>query len=154
MTSLRTLVGAVAMLGATLPAAAQTPPGDPLPKGQERVSPTLVKPRTTERQSQLNPAGKMHGDTTNRGRMSADFLWGVTNANRIYRTPAFSRVPDQTLAAPLQLDGYTVPYPVQNIGTLASPVYRRQGTSGAGLTSDLLYPARRFDDEINGAQVI
>ncbi|WP_394793181.1 hypothetical protein [Armatimonas sp.] len=154
MASLRTLVGAVAMLGATLPVAAQTPPGDPLPKGQERVSPTLVKPRTTERQSQLNPAGKMHGDTTNRGRMSADFLWGVTNANRIYRTPAFSRVPDQTLAAPLQLDGYTVPYPVQNIGTLASPIYRRQGTSGAGLTSNLLYPSRSFDDEINAAQVI
>ncbi len=87
------------MLGASLPAAAQTPPGDPLPKGYERVSPTVVKPRTTERQWQLNPAGKAHGDTTNRGRMSADFLWGVTNANRVYSRPAFSRVPDQTMVA-------------------------------------------------------
>ena len=99
----------------TSPVGAQAyPPGDSLPKDKETVSltPYVVRPRVTARQSQLNPAGQTHGDTTNRGRMSADFLWGVTNGNRFYDQPAYGRVPDLAEDAPMGLDGYTFPYPI------------------------------------------
>ncbi|WP_309717550.1 hypothetical protein [Armatimonas sp.] len=142
----RTTITTTLLALASLPVAAQTPPGDPLPKGQETVStsPLVVKPRTTERQSQLNPAGKAHGDTTNRGRMSADFLWGITNGNRAYEKAPFARIPNQSDAAPIQPDGYTMPYPVQNVGGLR----RRVRTDGQGSVTDLLNPRLLLDDEL------
>ncbi|MCX6368272.1 MAG: hypothetical protein NTX57_16435, partial [Armatimonadetes bacterium] len=143
----RTTITTTLLALASLPVAAQTPPGDPLPKGQETVStsPPVVRPRTTERQSQLNPAGKAHGDTTNRGRMSADFLWGITNGNRVYEKAPFARIPNQSDVAPIQPDGYTMPYPVQNVGGLR----RRVRTEGQGAVTDFLNPRLLFDDEPN-----
>ena len=142
----KTLTSALMVL-ASLPAAAQTPPGDPLPKGQETLTPAITLPRTTERSSQLAPANKAHGDTTNRGRMSADFLWGITNGNRTYSNTPAARVPNFSERSPLILDGYTAPYPIENIGTVGAPIFRRQRTDGQGPVSDILNPRIVFDDE-------
>ena len=124
-----TALGAFVSLGANKPATAQgQPPGDPLPK-----------PRSTVRQSQVNPAAQTHGDTTNRGRMSGDFLWGATNANRTFDRPVYGRVPDLTEDSPLVLDGFTFPYPIAN--------GRRVKTDGAGSTAALLNPPLVIDNE-------
>lgn len=140
-------MGAAAALFSALPAGAQTPQGDPLPKALETVSPTVTRSRVTERQSQLNPASKAHGDTTNRGRMSADFLWGVSNGNRTYARVPMGRVPDQGKSTDVQLDGYTFPYSTTTTGG----VVRRKGVSNVAAD---LYPPVIFDDEVNAPSVV
>lgn len=129
--ALITVLGTLVLLVGMRPAVGQgLPPGDPLPK-----------PRSSVRQSQVNPAGQTHGDTTNRGRMSGDYLWGITNANRPFDRPAYGRVPDLTEDSPLVLDGYTFPYPLIN--------GRRARTDGEGSVSALLNPPLTIDNEIS-----
>lgn len=148
LSTLQGLVGAVVLsLAMALPAVAQTPPGDPLPKATETISPTVTRSRVTERQSQLNPAPKAHGDTTNRGRMSADFLWGITNGNRTYKKVPMGRIPNQTINNSIQPDGWSFPYNIRNEGTIAAPIYRRT-------TATSRNPSVIFDDETNGPNVV
>ena len=40
---------------------------------------TRPKPTATNRPSMQNPGGKAHGGNNNRGRLTGDYLWGVTN---------------------------------------------------------------------------
>ena len=66
---------------------------------------TRPKPAATNRPSMQNPGGKAHGGNGNRGRMTGDYLWGVTNGNRTFDKPVYSRVPQETIDAPLFMDG-------------------------------------------------
>ncbi|GAB4458039.1 MAG: hypothetical protein OHK0029_18690 [Armatimonadaceae bacterium] len=78
-----------------------------------QLPPEPAKPVPTDQQSLVNPYPKDKGNQQNRGRGSADLYWGVTDGNRSYRRPAYSRVPDinVNLANPglLELDGWGFP---------------------------------------------
>jgi hypothetical protein len=75
--------------------------------------PEPTKPSPVNKQSTVNPYPKDKGNNQNRGRGGADVYWGVTDANRSYRRPAYSRVPDvaTSLTNPgmLELDGWGFP---------------------------------------------
>lgn len=106
-----------------------------------QLDPPAPRQRPDERSSQANPAPKPLGNNQNRGRMTADFLWGVTNANRFFDQAPYSRVGQETIDSPLLMDGWTFPFPRDNQG-------RRRG-QGAGQTmAGILYPGISFDDEV------
>ena len=95
------LLGVLSLLSAsTRPALAQTPPEAP-------------KEEPFNRQSLINPYAKDKGNEQNRGRGSADVYWGITDANKSYKRPVYSRSPDITLAQSttglLELDGWGFP---------------------------------------------
>jgi len=107
------VIAALAALSLAQSAGAQTPPEAP-------------KSAPTEKQSPVNPFPFPNGDAQNRGRASADYYWGVTDANtpaglylngrprvlngKTYSGNALSRVPNAG-ARPnlLDLDGWGFP---------------------------------------------
>jgi len=105
-----------------------------------QLDPILRKPAPNERQTQQNPAPKPHGDNQNRGRMTADYLWGVTNGNRFFDVSPYGRVGQETLDSPLLLDGWTYPYALDAAG-------RRTGQTAGRSMASLLYPSLDIDDE-------
>ncbi|MFM7320643.1 MAG: hypothetical protein ACKO5K_03835, partial [Armatimonadota bacterium] len=105
-----------------------------------QLDPILRKPTPNERQSQQNPAPKPHGDTQNRGRMTADYLWGVTNGNRFFDVAPYGRVGQETVDSPLLLDGWTYPYALDAAG-------RRAGQTSGRSMANLLFPGLVIDDE-------
>jgi hypothetical protein len=115
---------------------------------------TRPKPSATNRPSMQNPGGKAHGGNNNRGRLTGDYLWGVTNGNRTFDKPVYARVPQETIDSPLFLDGWT--YPIARAASGA-----RVGQNATGSIRDLLFPSVLLDDEatvgiapINGATAI
>lgn len=115
-------------LSGILPAYAQTPPE--LPKAQPTDKQTLVNPF---------PANK--GDAQNKGRGVADFLWGITNGNISYKSPTYSRVPDQLLATAvpgaLELDGWGFPRGAYQGGVFTLSPTVDIAPTGAGLPTPL-----------------
>ena len=109
-----------------------------LPAAPQVITPK--KPTATNRSSMQNPAGKAHGGTNNRGRMTGDYLWGVTNGNSDFRTPIYGRVPQETINSPLFLDGWT--YPIARSATGV-----RIGQNANASVRDILFPSIQLDDE-------
>ena len=101
---------------------------------------TRPKPTATNRPSMQNPGGKAHGGNNNRGRLTGDYLWGVTNGNRTFDKPVYGRVPQETIDSPLFLDGWT--YPIARAASGA-----RVGQNANGSIRDLLFPSVLIDDE-------
>ena len=102
--------------------------------------PPAPRQRPDERSSQASPAAKPHGNNQNRGRMTADYLWGVTNGNRFFDQLPYARVGQETVDSPMLMDGWTFPFARDAAG-------RRAGQAAGQTMAGLLFPGINLDDE-------
>ena len=105
-----------------------------------QVDAPAPRQRPDTRSSQASPAAKPHGNNQNRGRMTADYLWGVTNGNRFFDQAPYARVGQETVDSPLLMDGWTYPFPRDTNG-------RRRGQGAGETIAGLLFPGVTLDDE-------